>query len=167
MCANATLLALIELYKASCFSDWPDYTSSDSDTESEVETIIGGKDDRPHHHDDRLHSDQGQGQHSDTDMQEPHHKRTRKHSHTSNRSRNHSSSQSDLPLHQGQGHTTVQGHIPGQGHIPITSATEEQTAHKILNLLNELGHSNLVDRSASIEEQFHPCKYCKGRLQIL
>lgn len=93
------------------------------------------------------------------ETQEHTHKRTRKHSHHSGRSRTHSNSQSDI--------IKDQGHILGQGIIPVTSATEEQTAHKILNLLNELGHSNLVDRSASIEQQFHPCKYCKGRLQIL
>ena len=121
---------------------------------------MGGKDDTP----DRLHDDNehlhdnhphiNENQHSDMDTQEHHHKKTHKHTHSqsSGRSRNHSSSHSD---------------IQGQGHTPIISANEGQTAHKILNLLNELGHSNLVDRSASIEQQFHPCKYCKGRLQIL
>lgn len=44
---------------------------------------------------------------------------------------------------------------------------EDVTAHKILNLLSEIGHSSFVDNLSFMEKQFHPCKYCKGRLQIL
>ena len=151
-------------------SEWPDYTSSESDTESEVETIVGGKDDTPdhvehlhsdisdHHHDNHSHGDENHSHHSDMDIQEHQHKKTHKHTHSHHgRSRNHSTSTT-------QGDTIP---IQGQGHVPPTSVIEEQTAHKILNLLSELGHSNLVDRSAAMEEQFHPCKYCKGRLQVL
>jgi len=44
---------------------------------------------------------------------------------------------------------------------------EDVTAHRILNLLSEIGHSSFVDNMTFLEKQFHPCKYCKGRLQIL
>ncbi|KAL4219452.1 putative golgin subfamily A member 2-like protein 5 [Mactra antiquata] len=118
--------------------DWPDYTSSESDTESEVETIVGGKDDV------HVHDNHGTpvAMESSDDIE---------HSNTSVNSHHH----------------TIDNSVVHNTHSNIQEGTEEVTAHKILNLLSEIGHSNLVDNLSFMEKQFHPCKYCKGRLQIL
>lgn len=125
-------------------TDWPDYTSSESDTESEVETIIGGKDD-VHIHDDH----EPVAMDSSPVITDTNH---------SNMVTNHLD---NANLHVDKQTQRVRSHSKSQ------DEHEEMTAHKILNLLTEIGHSNLVDSASFMEKQFHPCKYCKGRLQIL
>ena len=44
---------------------------------------------------------------------------------------------------------------------------EAETAHRILNLLSEIGHSNMVTKLSFSERNFLPCKYCKGQVQIV
>lgn len=44
---------------------------------------------------------------------------------------------------------------------------EDKTAHKILTLLTELGHSHLVEQVPLIDRNFLPCKFCKGAVQIV
>ncbi|KAL5011292.1 hypothetical protein ScPMuIL_009843 [Solemya velum] len=100
-------------------NDWPDYTSSDTDSDSEVETIIGGS--------EKLlvpaRTMKSKVPHSEEDTNSSH--------------RSHSES--------------VDG---------------EHTAHRILNLLSEIGHSSLTDKTLT---DYHclSCKYCKGKVQIV
>ncbi|KAL3872084.1 hypothetical protein ACJMK2_040039 [Sinanodonta woodiana] len=100
--------------------EWPDYTSSESDVESEVEAIVGGKE-----HDAYFESPDS------TDNTE---------------------------------HENI---IQATKEAPATHEVKDSTANKILNLLSEIGHSNLVDRSGFAENNFHPCKFCRGSLQVL
>ncbi|XP_053380155.1 golgin subfamily A member 2-like [Mercenaria mercenaria] len=125
--------------------DWPDYTSSESDTESEVETIVGGKDD-VHIHEDHEHV----AMDSSPDTSEI------------------NLSTNSVTNHLDNAHVHLDSQTERvRTHSKSQEDKEEVTAHKILNLLTEIGHSNLVDSASFMEKQFHPCKYCKGRLQIL
>lgn len=140
--------------------DWPDYTSSESETESEVEAIsvndvsdeVGNID--PDAHD--LPDEHGQVDYS---------------SHANNQwSDDHNSDQTNahcLHHHHNHHHHHEEPHTNRSRTHSKQEVTEEVTAHKILSLLSEIGQSNLVDSLSFMEKQFHPCKYCKGRLQIL
>ena len=130
------------------FTDWPDYTSSESDTESEVETIIGGK--------DGAHVESN-GNHVPMDSTTP-------------------TEEIVSNINANQAQTLTNAHVANHHHTHSgkrsrTHSThepkEDKTAHKILNLLSEIGHSSYIDNLSFMEKQFHPCKYCKGRLQIL
>lgn len=129
-------------------SDWPDYTSSESDTESEVETIVGGKDDVVHNEHVAMDSTP-----DTSDI-----------NHTNHSLSNHVD---NAHVHIDSQTQRVRTHSMHSTHSKSPDDKEEVTAHKILNLLTEIGHSNLVDSASFMEKQFHPCKYCKGRLQIL
>ncbi|XP_013386833.1 golgin subfamily A member 2 isoform X2 [Lingula anatina] len=48
-----------------------------------------------------------------------------------------------------------------------TWTPQDETAHKIMHLLNELGNPNMVQNVAFSERNFHPCTHCKGRLLSL
>ncbi|XP_052790929.1 golgin subfamily A member 2-like [Mya arenaria] len=129
-------------------TDWPDYTSSESDTESEVETIVGGKDDVPMSHEEtneRSHTDATPTENMNVSQESMV-------SHTVNDVNNHAHNFSER--------------VDNLKHSK-NEVKEDMTAHKILNLLSEIGHSSFVDNMTFLEKQFHPCKYCKGRLQIL
>ena len=49
----------------------------------------------------------------------------------------------------------------------IPTATDSQTAQKIMHLLDEIGTSNLVDRPPHDGARFLHCVHCSGRLIIL
>ncbi|XP_033732612.1 golgin subfamily A member 2-like isoform X1 [Pecten maximus] len=121
--------------------DWPDYTSSESDSESEVEAIVGGQ--------DNLRNKEV------SEMMEP--------------PTEHEPTQHSLHHHHHQHHHRHQGQpAHEENHVHNNVAPQEgQTAHKILNLLTEIGHSTLVDRPNDIDHNFLPCKYCKGQVQII
>lgn len=114
-------------------ADWPDYTSSESEAESEVEAVVGP-----------VHSD-----------------------------RNESAAESRL--HPGIPESEVHQHHPHHHHHSHQPHPEEQptkdnhTANKILHLLSEIGHSNLIDHNMDdcIDHNFLPCKYCKGQVHIV
>lgn len=127
------------------FLDWPDYTSSESDTESEVETIIGGK--------DGIHVE-NENEHVPMDSVTPTEELV---NHTNN---SHIENLDNTDHHKAPV-------TRSRTHSKHEEVHEEVTAHKILNLLSEIGHSSFVDNMSFMEKQFHPCKYCKGRLQIL
>jgi len=44
---------------------------------------------------------------------------------------------------------------------------EDQTAHKIMHLLTEIGNSNLVERTSFADVNFLHCSHCMGRLQTV
>ncbi|KAK6195949.1 hypothetical protein SNE40_001270 [Patella caerulea] len=100
--------------------DWPDYTSSEDDSDSEVEQIVGGAEN---------------GDVTPTQQPSP------------APSTPTSDSQSNKSNNKAQ--------------------EEDQTAHRILHLLSEIGHSNLVEKASFMERNFLPCKYCKGRLMVV
>ncbi|WAR30727.1 GOGA2-like protein [Mya arenaria] len=123
-------------------TDWPDYTSSESDTESEVETIVGGKDDVPMSHEEtneRSHTDATPTENMNVSQESMV-------SHTVNDVNNHAHNFSER--------------VDNLKHSK-NEVKEDMTAHKILNLLSEIGHSSFVDNMTFLEKQFHPCKYCK------
>ncbi|KAK3784438.1 hypothetical protein RRG08_039439 [Elysia crispata] len=140
-------------------SDWPDYTSSESDTDSEVEPIVGGQQ-GPATPDLHLSSppvslqdgalsinsvvkENGHSDAGSVDQLQQHH-------HHYHRQRHHSHSN-----HEAE-------------HAVMTRPTENNgTAHKILTLLTELGHSHLVEQVPLIDRNFLPCKFCKGAVQIV
>ncbi|KAK3088299.1 hypothetical protein FSP39_017253 [Pinctada imbricata] len=102
--------------------DWPDYTSSESDSESEVETIVGGK----------------------------------------------NSISPATPVNEEEITPVVTEHETSKHINQVPVAQTDNTANKILNLLSEIGHSNLVDHPTTcIDHNFLPCKYCKGKVQIV
>ena len=107
--------------------DWPDYTSSESDTESEVEAIVSGKDNIS----PRIPSEEEQTTPTMSEQE-----------------------------------VTKHIHVPVAQHVAVPQT--DNTANKILNLLSEIGHSNLVDHPTTcIDHNFLPCKYCKGQVQIV
>lgn len=135
-------------------TDWPDYTSSESDTESEVETIIGGKTNL-----DLSQTDFIQENHVNHHEHVP---RERTHSQrTSDSYEDHAHHEGHTAHYEGH-HLHHEGH---KGHYHEGHVHEGHTAHKILNLLSEIGHSNLVD--TIVDHNFLPCKYCKGQVQIV
>lgn len=126
------------------YNDWPDYTSSESDTESEVEPIVGGVEIPPSPASDAstpptLHPDAAdEANHGHSHAHHHHHHHDRHHNHS-------------------------------ESHSVAGSAVQDddQTAHRILNLLSEIGHSNLVQQLSFTDRNFLPCKYCKGAVQIV
>ncbi|RUS87064.1 hypothetical protein EGW08_005140 [Elysia chlorotica] len=143
-------------------SEWPDYTSSESDTDSEVEPIVGGQqgpstpDLQDAHFSPHLsslpdgtqpnsavvengHGDGGTGDHHD----EHHHSHYSHHHHHRHRHHSHHS------------------------HHEAESLEKDGTARKILTLLTELGHSHIVEQIPLIDRNFLPCKFCKGAVQIV
>jgi hypothetical protein len=50
-----------------------------------------------------------------------------------------------------------------QWDIPV----EDNTAQKIMHLLSEIGHSNIVEKVPFSERNFLPCACCTGKLQIV
>ncbi|BFZ20286.1 hypothetical protein BsWGS_23325 [Bradybaena similaris] len=150
-------------------NDWPDYTSSESDTDSEVEPIVGGQQasvaddseltpqpsppasprirtsrshdpfDKHSNHGSETYS-QGDGEEAENHQSHPHHHH---HHHHHHRHHHHN----DQPFRP-----------PPEG---------DKTAHKILTLLTELGHSHLVEQVPLIDRNFLPCKFCTGAVQIV
>ncbi|XP_062616382.1 golgin subfamily A member 2-like [Saccostrea cucullata] len=104
-------------------TDWPDYTSSESEGESEVEAVVGNH-------------------HPETDPE--------------------SRLQPSIPEPEVHHH---------HHHHPVEESPtkDNQTANKILHLLSEIGHSNLIDHTMEdhIDHNFLPCKYCKGQVYIV
>lgn len=104
-------------------TDWPDYTSSESEGESEVEAVVGSH-------------------HPETDPE--------------------SRLQPSIPEPEVHHH---------HHHHPVEEppTKDNQTANKILHLLSEIGHSNLIDHTMEdhIDHNFLPCKYCKGQVYIV
>lgn len=66
------------------------------------------------------------------------------------------------PPHSVASHASSTSHPSG-----FAVQEEDETAHRILNLLSEIGHSNMVDKLPFTERNFLPCKYCKGAVQIV
>ncbi|XP_071154943.1 golgin subfamily A member 2-like isoform X1 [Mytilus edulis] len=113
-------------------TDWPDYTSSEEDSDSEVETIVGGQEGTT----DTL------GEETPQD-------------HTNH---NHHHHNHDHHNHEHHHHMT-------KDQRPDKSKTNENTegtATKIMNLLSEISHNNYTDRT--VDHNFLPCKYCKGKV---
>ncbi|XP_048774696.2 golgin subfamily A member 2-like isoform X2 [Ostrea edulis] len=100
-------------------TDWPDYTSSESDADSEVEVVV------------------------ETD-----------HNESAAKSRLQPSIPEPEAFYQPAEEQPVK---------------DNQTASKILHLLSEIGHSNLIDHTVEdhIDHNFLPCKYCKGQVLIV
>lgn len=128
------------------YTDWPDYTSSESDADSEVEPIVGGADYPPS---SSVESSSSFSQLTDSAADSVH-KAGHSHAHHQHhRHRTHSQSS--------RGHSAAESGV----------AEDDETAHRILNLLSEIGHSNLVTKLSFTERNFLPCKYCKGAVQII
>lgn len=120
------------LFKVDYFPDWPDYTSSEEDSDSEVETIVGGQEGTT----DTL------GEETPQD-------------HTNH---NHHHHNHDHHNHEHHHHMT-KDQRPDKSK---TSENTEGTATKIMNLLSEISHNNYTDRT--VDHNFLPCKYCKGKV---
>ncbi|XP_064616088.1 golgin subfamily A member 2-like [Liolophura sinensis] len=106
--------------------EWPDYSSS-SDSGSEVEAIVAGRDD--------LSTVSASGSLENNHSPQP---------------------VSETPA------------IPNQNMNTQSATTQKDpTAKRILDLLTEIGHNNLVEKSSQVERNFHPCKYCTGRLMTV
>ena len=55
-----------------------------------------------------------------------------------------------------------------ENHVPRPLVSEDdQTAHKILNLLSEIGHSNIAETPPFMEKNFLPCKFCTGPIYVV
>ena len=108
------------------FADWPDYTSSEEDSDSEVETIVGGQETES----DNV-GETTPLENNNSDQQ--HHKH---HQHPSQDQRNVEKSK--------------------------TVERSDGTATKIMNLLSEISHNTMTDRT--VDHNFLPCKYCKGKV---
>ncbi|XP_071111541.1 golgin subfamily A member 2-like isoform X4 [Haliotis cracherodii] len=121
--------------------DWPDYTSSESDSESEVEPIVGGT-----HDTDSATPTEEINQPMLTDTPSP------------DQSLN--TEDTDMTIHK-------ENHAHGTKHMHRTLPEEDQTAHRILHLLSEIGHSNLVEKPPFTERNFLPCKFCQGPIHIV
>ncbi|XP_046338569.2 golgin subfamily A member 2-like isoform X3 [Haliotis rufescens] len=121
--------------------DWPDYTSSESDSESEVEPIVGGT-----HDTDSATPTEEINQPMLTDTPSP------------DQSLN--TEDTDMNIHK-------ENHAHGTKHMHRTLPEEDQTAHRILHLLSEIGHSNLVEKPPFTERNFLPCKFCQGPIHIV
>ncbi|XP_005113566.2 golgin subfamily A member 2 [Aplysia californica] len=165
-------------------NDWPDYTSSESDTDSEVEPIVGGQQmpatpdsemtpqssppDSPRDGEEvaahrlALYNDQDSNHdasHMDADSASV--SSDQKHSHRSHGHSHHH------PHHSNNHHHNHHHPAdPSSSSFPAP-AEEDHTAHKILSLLTELGHSHMVDQVPLIDRNFLPCKFCKGAVQIV
>ncbi|KAL8596529.1 hypothetical protein ACOMHN_041591 [Nucella lapillus] len=142
------------------YSEWPDYTSSDSDADSEVEPIIGGAEIPPSPSSDSTTPPSLNYNTTPNDDIDPSSSSTphnHHHPHHHHRQRTHST-------HSSASHRTeVGGMVGGGGGIQ----EDDKTAHRILSLLSEIGHSNLVNKLSFTERNFLPCKYCKGAVQII
>lgn len=131
-------------------TEWPDYTSSESDAESEVEPIIGGAEIPPSPSSETsappsLLPDSADLSHK------PGHTHSQAHHHGRHRT-----------------HSTGSHSVGGGGSVAGSVVQEEdETAHRILSLLSEIGHSNLVNKLSFTERNFLPCKYCKGAVQVV
>ena len=129
-------------------ADWPDYTSSDSETDSEVEPITGVSG-------AEVPSDFSRAvSHSDTSLAPCHILPER--------------SDDDVSLGGSVGRrfaSPVAGESDGSTFI--SPEGRHQTAHRILSLLSEIGHSNAVSKLPLAERDFLPCKFCKGVVQIV
>ena len=56
-----------------------------------------------------------------------------------------------------------QPHDPSQSPLAAVPETDH-TAQRIMHLLTEIGHSNLVDRSMVSEGGYVNCNHCRGKL---
>lgn len=139
--SQAVMESLIS--KVFCFFllEWPDYTSSESDSESEVEPIVGGT-----HDTDSATPTEEINQPMLTDTPSP------------DQSLN--TEDTDMNIHK-------ENHAHGTKHMHRTLPEEDQTAHRILHLLSEIGHSNLVEKPPFTERNFLPCKFCQGPIHIV
>jgi hypothetical protein len=101
-------------------ADWPDYTSSESDADSEIEVV----------------------------------QRTEQ-------------STDGSRLEQSTDRSRLEASTPEPAEEQPVK--DNQTASKILHLLSEIGHSNLIDHTVEdhIDHNFLPCKYCKGQVHIV
>nr|XP_022325623.1 golgin subfamily A member 2-like isoform X2 [Crassostrea virginica] len=115
-------------------ADWPDYTSSESEVESEVEAVVAP-----------VHTDRNE---------------------SAAESRLHPSISESENLHH---HPHPHHHHSHPHHGDEKPAKDNHTANKILHLLSEIGHSNLIDHNVEdcIDHNFLPCKYCKGQVHIV
>ncbi|KAK6980403.1 golgin subfamily A member 2 [Biomphalaria glabrata] len=150
-------------------NDWPDYTSSESDTESEVEPIVGGQ--QRASTPDSEPSQLSLGSPEESALH-PAHRSNVYNGHTREETDGgYSPDDEDNDMHQGQhlhhhhhhSHHHHQ-HTPPSFRLP---PEEDKTAHKILTLLTELGHSHMVEQIPLIDRNFLPCKFCKGAVQIV
>ncbi|XP_070176381.1 golgin subfamily A member 2-like isoform X2 [Littorina saxatilis] len=137
------------------YAEWPDYTSSESDAESEVEPIIGGAEIPPSPSSD-ISSPSG----LDQEVRDSAHKASHAHNHGHSHPHHHHH-------HHGRHRTHSTGSQSMGGASSVAHEEEDQTAHRILNLLSEIGHSNLVNKLSFQERNFLPCKYCKGAVQVI
>ena len=142
-------------------SDWPDYTSSESDTESEVETIVGGAQGTTVSQVDRQSTD------GDDESMAGHNQKETNDRQTDTDSNNELTPQreqlSDHTHHHKHVHSNHHdNHVPG----PLVPE-QDQTAHKILNLLSEIGQSSRVETPPFMERNFLPCKFCTGPIYVV
>ena len=115
------------------FADWPDYTSSEEDSDSEVETIVGGQETES---DNVGETTPLENNNSDQQHHKHHHHEHHQHHHPSQDQRNVEKSK--------------------------TVERSDGTATKIMNLLSEISHNTMTDRT--VDHNFLPCKYCKGKV---
>ncbi|KAH9500271.1 hypothetical protein Btru_073590 [Bulinus truncatus] len=143
-------------------NDWPDYTSSESDTESEVEPIVGGQ-----HRAATPDSDQASPLSSfnspEQSVLHPAHRTDVYNGHADGYSADYEENDVQHHLHHHHHHPHHHNHHPTFKPPP----QEDKTAHKILTLLTELGHSHLVEQIPLVDRNFLPCKFCKGAVQIV
>ncbi|CAL1537154.1 unnamed protein product [Lymnaea stagnalis] len=144
-------------------NEWPDYTSSESDTESEVEPIVGGQQ-GPATPDSEL-TPQSSASASPEDSTHPGHRHDMSNGHISDDMEAEEEDNHNHHRHHHHHHQHTQHH----DHQQTFKAPPEhdKTAHKILSLLTELGHSHLVEQIPLIDRNFLPCKFCKGAVQIV
>ncbi|XP_076454481.1 golgin subfamily A member 2-like [Babylonia areolata] len=150
MAASALTQSLANGPVENNYSEWPDYTSSDSDADSEVEPIVGGAEIPPSPSSDTSTPPSLLPNSADHAHSHAHHP------HPQGRRRTHST-------HSTASHRSGAESGAGPGSLP----EDDETAHRILNLLSEIGHSNLVNKLSFTERNFLPCKYCKGAVQVV
>ncbi|XP_041370110.1 golgin subfamily A member 2-like isoform X2 [Gigantopelta aegis] len=144
------------------YNDWPDYTSSESDTESEVETIVGGAEGTAvmqvdgHRVDSDRESAAGYGDQQETVP-----------NHTDMGNKHELTAEGEQVGDHAQNHKHVHYHHH-ENHVPRPLVSEEdQTAHRILNLLSEIGHSSMVEKPPFMDRNFLPCKFCTGPVYVV
>ncbi|XP_059149910.1 golgin subfamily A member 2-like isoform X2 [Physella acuta] len=157
--------------------EWPDYTSSDSDTESEVEPIVGGQQRPPTP--DSEHTPRSSPSASPRVTSHPAHSLDLYNGHSSEEMDGYTQDVEEEETHEHNGHRHKHHHHHHQHHDHHhhphhdhhkafrPPPPEDKTAHKILTLLTELGHSHLVEQVPLIDRNFLPCKFCKGAVQIV